>query len=111
MALIITLISIVLIGTTIRIFIWKRKKSHLISIDNDVEQFRTATNSNSIDDIVKYGDKLIWNEHLTPNLLKEISAVVEKQSIEDSKLEELKLNIYNRQLRFDRINPDTWWSS
>jgi len=76
-----------------------------------VEQFRTATNSNSIDDIVKYGDKLIWNEHLTPNLLKEISAVVEKQSIEDSKLEELKLNIYNRQLRFDRINPDTWWSS
>ena len=108
MELTITLISIVVVGVTIRVVIRKRRKTHLISLENDLAQFRFSSKMGLLEGVIEYGDRLIWNEHLTPTILKEIASAVDKQTLSTPKLEELKLNIFNRQLRFDRVTPDIW---
>lgn len=108
MVIAITFFSILVLGAAIRIFLWRRKKAHLIALDNDIAHFRIAAQSGSIPEINLYGQKLIWNEHLTPSILNEIADVVALHIANNPELQELNLNIYNRRLRFERINPDLW---
>ncbi|TCI84866.1 hypothetical protein [Tenacibaculum sp. M341] len=89
----------------------KRKKEHLSTIDADWVNFKQAITNKHIDGIVKFGNKVVWNEHFTMEKLKEMSRLIHNlESVHpelktSQKLENLKSVVYNKYIKWNMKYP------
>ncbi|MBF4985542.1 hypothetical protein FNJ87_14805 [Nonlabens mediterrranea] len=81
------------------------KKRDAKTIDADWHHFQDAVKHHRIQAIEKYGTLLIWNEHITVEQVKEMSAVMKKLEKNHPELNDLKLVIYNKRKDWSKKYP------
>ncbi|GAA4803793.1 hypothetical protein [Litoribaculum gwangyangense] len=104
-SLIIALIVIVVGGILIQYFLWRDRINDRRVLDKHWNKFLKSESLNDIKGIAFYGDKLIWNKHLTKEQLKKIIELANSKVARYSELDKLKNNAYNKKLHYDRIFP------
>ena len=104
--LFITLGLIVFVGLLIQYFLWKSKVKDRKSIADNWDKFLIASSKNDINDIKYFGDKLVWNKYLKQEQLTKITQVVASKAEEYPELEQLKLDLFNKQLDYNRTLPE-----
>jgi len=83
----------------------RRKKGHSETIKSDWNNFQKAITNKHIKGINEFGTKLIWNEHLTMEKLKEMSFSIKSLGKDYVELKELKILIYNKYLDWNKEYP------
>ncbi len=83
----------------------RRKKRRSETIKSDWNNFQKAITNNHIKKVSELGTKLIWNEHLTSEKLKEMSAFIKSLGKDYAELKELKTLIYNKHLDWNKKYP------
>ncbi|WP_299887807.1 hypothetical protein [uncultured Lacinutrix sp.] len=82
-----------------------RKKRHSDTIKSDWINFKKAIANKHLKGINKFGTNLIWNEHLTMEMLKEMSTGINNLGKDYTELKELKILIYNKYLDWKKEYP------
>ena len=103
--LLVTLVLILTIPCFFFYYMSLIKKRDAKTIDSDWIYFQNAVKHNRIQAIEEYGNKLIWNEHITAEQVKEMSAVMKKLEKNHPELNELKLVIYNKRKDWSKRYP------
>lgn len=88
----------IIIGIIIQYFLWQQRIKERNSIDKDWEDFLKASSNENIELIKLYVDKLLWNQYLKKEQLDKISTVVDSNLEQDSELEKIRLEIYNKRI-------------
>ncbi|MCF7559766.1 hypothetical protein L3X39_03885 [Sabulilitoribacter multivorans] len=105
--LLIAVSVIVLVGILIQYFLWRDRTNDRKVLDEHWNKFLKSESFNDIKGIAFYGDKLIWNKHLTKGQLEKIIELVNSKVARYSQLEKLKYNAYNKKLHYDRPLPES----
>lgn len=106
-AIIIAITMVVTLALVIFFFYYLSliKKRDAKTIDSDWINFQDAVKQHRIQAIEKYGTRLIWNEHITVEQVKEMSAVMKKLEKSHPELNDLKLVIYNKRKDWSKQYP------
>jgi hypothetical protein len=95
-----------IIGTIIAIlgFIWnlKGRSNQGSQLSRDWKAFKEAQEQNKISEIIRLGEDLCYNVHLTKEQLEIISTYTKKNISSFPELEKLKIAIMNKELKWQR---------
>lgn len=95
-----------IIGTAITIFgfIWyqKGRSDQGAQLGRDWRSFREATELNKISEVIRFGEDLCYNVHLTKEQLEKISEYTEKNISVYPELEKLRIAVMNKKFKWQR---------
>jgi hypothetical protein len=103
--LLFTLLFVILVLKSFLIWTKRRSKRHLESFEKDWNSFKLALTEDNIENIRKYGLKIVWNVHLKPKYLKALSESVDSRINDHPELKELENAIFNKKLHWERHLP------
>jgi|SRR5690554_1540221 len=76
------------------IFLWKRKKRHRNNYPKDWKHLKHAIEEENINDLAKYGSRVIWNDNLEAQHKKIIYREIEKRKDNYPELQKLWKDVY-----------------
>jgi hypothetical protein len=95
-----------IIGTAIAILglIWnlKGRSNQGGELGRDWKTFKEAAEQNKILEVIRIGEDLCYNVHLTKEQLEQISVYTEKNISAFPELEKLKIAVMNKKIRWQR---------
>lgn len=105
---IILLITLLSTATIVGLFFYYMvliKKRDAKTIGSDWKGFQNAVRHDRVEAIREYGERLIWNEHITVEQVKEMSNVINRLEKNHPELNDLKLIIYNKRKDWSKRYP------
>ena len=103
--LILTLAFIILVFTILSFWMRRIKIRQSQSFGLDWKLFEKAIAENDIENINRYGVKLVWNAHLKPKHLKIISECVDSRINDFPEMEELNSAVINKKVNWKKQFP------